>query len=241
MSSVRPIRDEVIAPRAPSFARLREGVFGGSVRRLAGLVRFDGQAMRMGPIALLTFGQPVFEQPAWRWPITGGLLARRPGGWVVVGWHKDELYCEVRDYQPRLPGPIFLLTQLPFHHMVTRLALLDLRGRAPAPGLPAEPVRRLAAGVLDAVLCGAIVVAWRPRRRLAAVLGTALLYHVGFWSIDGQTPGACLAGIRVVSADGSPIRPVQALLRVLTLPLGIAGLRARHDDLAGTEVVRAQP
>ena len=239
MSSVRTIRDEVAAPRAPSFARLREGVFGGTVRRLAGMVRFDGRMMRVGPIPVLTFGEPVFDQPAWRWPITGGLLARRPGGWVVVGWRRDELYCEVRDYQPRLPRPIFLLTQLPFHHAVTRLALLDLRGRAPAPGVPAEPVRRLAAAALDGAVCTAIVLACRPRRPLVALVGTVALYHAGFWSIDGRTPGACLAGTRVVSADGSRLRPVQALLRVLTLPLSLPRLRARHDDLAGTEVVRA--
>jgi uncharacterized RDD family membrane protein YckC len=62
--------------------------------------------------------------------------------------------------------------------------------------------------------------------------------------------GAAVVGLEVVQADGSPIRPRQALVRVVAFPLslllfglGFVGIlvqrehRALHDLIAGTAVV----
>lgn len=254
--------DHVSAPQAPSPERLRDGLFTGAVRRLAGLVRFDGRALRLGPWALLSFGEPVPEPGGWRRPITGGLLAAGAGGSVIVEWRQGALSGRVEGYRPRLPALLYRLTQLPFHHAVTRMALLDLRGRTPAPGVPAEPIRRLAAGAIDAGLCIALAGAvqatlmslrpypgrirrtglianplLRPAGTVAALGATVAAYHIGFWTLGGRTPGARLTGMHLASLDGNPVSPAQAVLRLLALPLSLRDLRARHDDLAGTEVV----
>jgi hypothetical protein len=42
---------------------------------------------------------------------------------------------------------------------------------------------------------------------------------------------------RVVSVDGSPPTLEQSALRLLAAPLALIGSRARHDELAGTDVV----
>jgi uncharacterized RDD family membrane protein YckC len=76
------------------------------------------------------------------------------------------------------------------------------------------------------------------------------LYFFGTWALAAKSPGMAVLGLRVVRRDGSPVRPRQAALRALTLPLGAAtagigyvGIvigrerRALHDVLAGTTVV----
>jgi hypothetical protein len=42
-----------------------------------------------------------------------------------------------------------------------------------------------------------------------------------------------------VAIDGGRVTPVQAVLRLLGLPAGLARFRAVHDQLALTEVVEA--
>jgi uncharacterized RDD family membrane protein YckC len=77
-------------------------------------------------------------------------------------------------------------------------------------------------------------------------------YFAGFWSTTGQTPGARVMEIRVVSADGGQLKLRRAALRVVgvflaALPLfaGFVGIlydsrrRGFQDHLAGTVVIRA--
>jgi len=74
-----------------------------------------------------------------------------------------------------------------------------------------------------------------------------------FWSsmaIAGKTLGMALVGLRVVARDGSVMKPRQAFLRTLVMPLSVLALgigalwilvdperRALHDIIAGTVVV----
>lgn len=75
-----------------------------------------------------------------------------------------------------------------------------------------------------------------------------------YWSVStalaGRTPVMLLAGLRVVSRDGSPLRPRQALLRTACLPLSLLAFgagaawmvvdrerRGLHDLVAGSTVV----
>jgi uncharacterized RDD family membrane protein YckC len=86
-------------------------------------------------------------------------------------------------------------------------------------------------------ICGVAFAAW--------VIG----YFVSFWTTTGQTPGNRVMHIRVVRSDGTPLRILQALVRlgaiVLSLPLFwgfwsiLTSTRRRGvpDGLAGTVVV----
>lgn len=85
----------------------------------------------------------------------------------------------------------------------------------------------------------------------AAVLGS-IAYFVIFWSTTGQTPGARVMQIRVVTDDGERVKPKRALVRCLgvvlaALPL-FAGFvpilfnsrrRGFQDRLANTLVIDA--
>jgi uncharacterized RDD family membrane protein YckC len=92
---------------------------------------------------------------------------------------------------------------------------------------------------------------------LAVIGGAAFIlwsigYFVVFWSATGQTPGARVMQIRVVTDDGSAFKPRRALLRcagvlLAALPL-FAGFvrilfdprrRGFQDRLAGTLVIEA--
>ena len=106
---------------------------------------------------------------------------------------------------------------------MTRLALLQLRGREPLPGAPAEPRARLAAAALDLALCAAV-----SRRRIRAFPAVWAAYHLVAWSLAGQTVGGALCGVCLRSVDGSRATPAQALVRLL------AGDRA-----AGTALIKS--
>ncbi|MBV8947597.1 MAG: RDD family protein [Solirubrobacterales bacterium] len=92
---------------------------------------------------------------------------------------------------------------------------------------------------------------------LAVIGGVALIawcvgYFVVFWSTTGQTPGARVMEIRVVTDDGTRLKPSRALVRCVgvllaALPL-FAGFirilfdarrRGFQDRLAGTLVIEA--
>lgn len=85
----------------------------------------------------------------------------------------------------------------------------------------------------------------------AIVLGVwGFVYFAYQWALNGKTLGNAILGIQVVQASGAPVRPRQAVIRTLVLPLSFAffyvGIlmivvqrerRALHDLIAGTAVV----
>ncbi|HEY4027655.1 MAG TPA: RDD family protein, partial [Candidatus Dormibacteraeota bacterium] len=237
--NARPVHQEhtVRAPLRPAPARLRDAYFAGVRRLTFGLIRGERWRLRLGPLTMLAFGEPTFDGTAWTWPITGGVLARRPGGVLRYGWRGGELVAVVDGYLPRLPAPLYGTVQILAHRLVTRRFLLDLRGRLPPAGPAAGPAGRMLAASLDLALCAGVTAALRPRRRLLSFVAMAATYHVACWTLTGRTAGGLLTGQRVVSVDGSPVAPWQALLRLAALPLAARSLRPAHDETAATEVV----
>ena len=202
-----------------------------------GLIRVDDNALRLGPLELIRFGRPRITRTSVQWPIEGGLLARSPGGHLRIELIDDRLVESLDGYRPILPRPIYALTQVPIHHLLTRLHLLRVRGRRPEPGPPADRSRRIAAAAIDAGLCMSMAAIIGRRRRLPALLGIAAGYHVACWSLSGVTLGGAVMKQRVVAVDGSKVSIGQALVRLALLPLAAVRLRDVHDDIAGTEVV----
>ncbi|KUL27995.1 RDD family protein [Actinoplanes awajinensis] len=77
--------------------------------------------------------------------------------------------------------------------------------------------------------------------------GLLVVYCTLFWSLAGRTPGMAVLGVRVVRADGRPVRWPGALVRALLLaffPIGALWLladrrrQAVHDKIARTAVIR---
>jgi uncharacterized RDD family membrane protein YckC len=203
------VSDSVKAPMEPSRAALRDRFFADARHWSLGLVAGARWRLNLGPLTLLRFGDPKPEPGGWSWPITGGLLARAPGGTLTIGWSEGMLSARIDGYRPLLPSPVYRLVQVPFHHLTTRLFLLRLRG-SPPPGRPAPLERRALATALDSAAC-LLLGRFQARRALAV----AALYHVGFWSLLGQTPGEMAAGIRLLALDGSKPTPAQAAVRLL--------------------------
>jgi hypothetical protein len=178
--------------------------------------------LALGPLTLLRFGDPQPDGHGWSWPIEGGLLAAAPGGHLRVRWDDGILAVSVEGYRPLLPEGLYRALQVPVHHLTTRLFMLGLRGRNPPPGKPATAEQRLLTHAVDATVC---VILLRRRRLSTALIGAAA-YHVAGWALSGRTPGALIAGTRVVATDGSAVTPGQALVKLF------AG-----DEIAGTETV----
>ncbi|MBI5414412.1 RDD family protein [Candidatus Peregrinibacteria bacterium] len=77
-----------------------------------------------------------------------------------------------------------------------------------------------------------------------------LIYFIGFWIALSATPGKMACGLKIISQDGSKLRPAQAVGRYFAMILSgiilfigflMAGFddrkRALHDRLAKTYVV----
>jgi hypothetical protein len=193
--------------------------------------------MVLGPLEIIRFGPAKTTRSGVDFPIEGGLLVGAQGGRLHIQTGKGRLTASVYGYRPRLPRPLYVVTQLPFHHQVMRLHLLRQRGRLPAPGVPVAPTRRIAAAVIDIGLFSLAALAAGKRRRLAALAGIAAGYHVACWSISGRTVGSIVLGLRVVSVDGSRVSAGQAIVRLLAVPMAALRMRALHDEIAGTEVI----
>ena len=116
-------------------------------------------------------------------------------------------------------------------------------------------VERLAALVLDAIAIAIIAQLLSldnhgdPGERLMVFL--ALIYHVGFWTWRGTTPGGMICLLRVIRTDGKALDFSESLVRGLTgiISLAVVGLgflwilrdperQAWHDRVAGTYVVK---
>jgi hypothetical protein len=231
--SIVDVEDSVKTPVTPSPETLRDFYFDATERLTLGLVRYVDHSFHLGPLTLITLDEPSRTANGWSFPIRGGILAAEPGGELRVASANGRTSVTVAGYRPSLPLPIYRATQSVVHHLLTRLALLQLRGRVTADAPPATPAARLAAGAVDAAVCLALA-RGRPRRALFV----AVAYHVACWSFGGLTAGGLLLGQRVVAIDGGPVTPGQALLRLAMLPLSLLRLRAIHDEIAGTDVVR---
>lgn len=225
--------DSVGAPGMPAAERLRDFYFAATERLTLGFVRYRDHSFVAGPVTLIRFGEAERTESGWRFPIGPGALVGEPGGELAIGWRGGRLEVAVRGYRPSLPMPVYRWTQLLFHHFQTRLVLLGMRGRVPAEAPPATPAARLAAGAVDVALCLAAA-RFRPRQALLV----AALYHLACWRLGGLTAGGLLLRQRVVAVDGSRLTLGQALLRLAALPAAAVRLRAVHDEVAGTEVVR---
>jgi RDD family len=221
----------------PPADQLRDALFPALSRLTFGLVGWRPWQLHLGPVQLLRFGPPQAVPDGWAWPIEGGLLAARRGGATGVGSRPGEIRTFMKDYRPRLPAPLYRLTQLRVHRLMSRIFLLQQRGRQPPPGVPAPPVLRLAAAAVDLAVCAAAAQVLPRGRRVAGGILLTAIYHVGWWSLGGRTAGARLLGLQVVSLDGAKLSPGQSLLRFLAVPGAILTLRAGHDELAGTEVI----
>jgi RDD family len=200
------------------------------------LVRLRENAIVFGPLTLLRFGEPTITNDAVEWPIEGGLLAREPGGrWRLhASGHRVE--ASLAGYRPRLPRAVYMLTHLRIHQLFTRLYLLRLHGREPAPGVPATAEDRWRAAAVDVAFCLTIA-RMTGRRRIRRTLAIAAAYHVACWSIAGRTLGGLVMRQRVVAVDGSCLTPAQSLLRLALLPLSWITRRPIHDEIAQTEVI----
>lgn len=78
-----------------------------------------------------------------------------------------------------------------------------------------------------------------------------LVLYFGYpWAVSGKSLGMAVLGLRVVAADGSPLPPRRAFLRIVAFPLGFLTLgigflgilvgrehRAVYDRIAGSAVV----
>ena len=231
------VEDRVQSARVVSGEALRDGFFDAAATLSLGLIRMSGGSLHVGPLEVLRFDLPATTSHSVSWPIDGGLLAGAPGGYLEVRSTDSQIVARVEGYRPRLPKPVYMVTQLPFHHALTRLQLLRLRGRKPAPGVPADVSARLAAGAIDAGICAGIALMAAHRRRARAFLAITAGYHVAAWAASGWTIGGAIMRQRVVSIDGSRPSFGQAVLRFAALPLAAFRLRAVHDALASTDVI----
>ena len=111
--------------------------FADAIRRLTlGLARFRDNVVRIGPLELLRFSEPAVTPSAVDWPIEGGLLARASGGHWRIASLPDRLEASVVGYRPRLPRPLYVITQLQVHRLFTRNYLLGLKRNGAARAAP---------------------------------------------------------------------------------------------------------
>ena len=232
------IEDSVAVPRATTGDELRDGYLEDIEKLTLGLIRVRGRGLYLGPLELLRFGEARVTRHAVEWTIEGGILARAPGGRFRFEAEGGRVFAAVEGYSPRLPLPLYRVTQLPAHYLFMRLHLLRVRGREPSPGVPAGAQDRMRAAMVDLALCVALTALISRRPRFRALLGVAAAYHVTCWSTSGRTLGGLLMRQRVVAVDGSRSTVWQSLVRFAALPAGWARGRPAQDDIACTSVIK---
>ena len=228
--------DSIDAISSLTGAQLRDA-YAEEVRAMTfGLVTMRGSSTVLGPVELLRFGAPKLTRHAVEWSIEGGLLSGRPGGTLRVEATKGHVVASLEGWTPRLPRALYVPTHLQVHLLFTRLYLLRLHGREPAPGPRASRRDRLNAAAVDVAFCLTLA-GLTGRRRPRRVLGIAAIYHVACWTIAGRTLGGLVTRQRVVAVDGSRVTAAQALFRLALLPVSWITRRPVHDELAATEVI----
>ena len=232
------LEDSVSMPRPVTGKELRDS-FPRDIEALTfGLIRIKDSVLRIGPLDLIRFGRPRITGTSVQWPIEGGLLARSAGGHLRTELLNGRLVESLEGYKPMLPRPVYVLTQVPVHHLLTRLHLLRVRGRGPEPGPPADPSQRRTAAAIDAAYCLSMAaLIGRRRGRLPVLLGFAVGYHLACWTLSGLTLGGAVMKQRVVSVDGSNLTLGQAVVRLALLPLAAVRRRDVQDEIAGTQVI----
>ena len=230
------VEDSAASRQQVTGSELHDAYLQGIQALTCGLVSVGGSSLYMGPVELLRFGQAEVARNAVEWPIDGGLMARAPGGHLRIESSGGRLVASVEGYRPLIPIPLYAVTQLPIHHVLMRLLLLRVRGREPIQGVAATIRDRRRAAAVDAALCITLASLFGRRPRPRMLLGIAAAYHVACWSLSGRTLGGLVVGQRVIAVDGSRPTVGQAIVRLLTMPLG--WFRGPiHDELAGTEVI----
>ena len=230
--------DDSVAMPNPVTGKALENSYWADIETLTfGLVRATDNSLHLGPFELIRFGRPKVTRTSVQWPIEGGLLTRARGGHLRIEAQYGRLIASVNGYQPMLPRFLYVLAQVPVHHLWTRLHLLRVRGRLPATGVPADPSRRLAAAAIDVGFCLAVAGILGRRRRIQFLVGVAACYHVACWRFSGRTLGGAVMKQRVVSVDGSGLSVGQAVARLVSLPLAVMRWGNIHDEVAGTDVV----
>ncbi len=231
------VEDSVSITRAMTGEHLREAYLQDVSKLTLGLVRIRGTSVFVGPIEVLRFGLPNVTRNSVSWPIEGGLAAGSPGGRWRIEANDGRVVATVEDYRPRLPLPLYAISQLLIHHLVIRLHLLRLHGREPEPGIPASRDDRLRAAAVDIAFCATLAGFTGRRRKLHVLLGITAAYHVACWSSSGRTLGGMVMRQRVVAIDGSEPSIGQSVVRLFALPIAWALRRPVHDEAAGTEVI----
>ena len=231
------IEDSVAMPGTVTGKRLASTFWSDIDRLTLGIVGVRDNTMHIGRLQLIRFGRARVTRTSVQWPIEGGLLARSPGGRFRLELLYGRLVASVDGYQPALPRFLYVLTQLPIHHLWTRLHLLRVRGREPEPGRPADPSRRAAAAAIDAGICVALMMALVRRQRIPLLLGITAGYHIACWRLSGRTLGGKVMGQRVVAVDGSQVTLGQAIVRLAAIPIAAVRMRNAHDEIAGTAVI----
>lgn len=198
-------------------------------------------------------------------------LARRQLVGIDVGVNRILLRLLRRDPAHLPPGPPALIDE---HHRELHAPDVEhsrARARLEVSGYYAGPVSRLLAffgdvamttssftflAVLSSLVVGNVLgIELDVEARTGPLWALALtswyfIYWFGSTAIAGRTPAMLIAGLTVVRRDGTPVRPRQALLRTITLPITLAlfvlGVilvvidperRTLHDRLSGTAVV----
>ncbi len=128
----------------------------------------------------------------------------------------------------------------------------------PRPLVYAPWPMRIAAALIDFVLVGLPVLAMvlivdQPALVVWFAVIFPLLYCLGFWTLDGATPGKAAFGLRVVTSTGEPMLPIRGFIRYTgylvsavaffvgyLMAFGNRERRGFHDFWAGTVVVKSR-